>query len=259
MERTGHAQDIERAFSRQAESFNASAVANAEEILQAIVQGAHPQRTERWLDAACGPGIVSRRLAGFAGAVYGIDVTPDMIATARREVEAAGIDNARFEVADATSIPAPDSSYDGAVTRFSLHHIPVPSRLLRELARVVASGGNIVVVDHLADAEPEARSWAQEIERLRDPSHWASVSQERLHDLGRRAGLALDHEQCFGFELNFEDWLHRGTSDPAARDLVEQGLAERPTGTDCFNIHGHADGRILGLQMWLGVWRHQGA
>jgi SAM-dependent methyltransferase len=254
MERTGHAQDLERAFTGQAESFNASAVANADEILEAIVQSARPRPTERWLEAACGPGIVSRRFARFAGSVYGVDVTAAMIATARREAEAAGIDNATFEVADATSIPAPDSSYDGAVTRFSLHHIPVPSRLLRELARVVRPGGTIAVLDHLADDEAEARSWAQEIERIRDPSHWACLSQERLRDLGRHGGLSLDHEQRFSFELNFEDWLHRGTTDPGAHDLVEQGLAERPMGTDCFNIHAGAAGRVLRLQMWLGVW-----
>ena len=259
MERTDHARDVEKAFSHQAESFNASAVANAEEILEAIVQSAQPQPTERWLEAACGPGIVSRRLARLAGSVHGIDVTPDMIATARREAETAGIENATFEVADATSIPAPDSSYDGAVTRFSLHHIPVPSRLVHELARVVRPGGTIAVLDHLADDGAEARSWAQEIERLRDPSHWACLSRERLRELGRNAGLALDHEQCFSFELDFEDWLHRGTTNPDSHDLVEQCLAERPTGTDCFNIHGPTGERVLRLQMWLGVWCDEGA
>jgi SAM-dependent methyltransferase len=233
-------------------------VANADRILDAIVHSAQPQPTERWLEAACGPGIVSRRLARLAGSVHGVDVTPDMIATARRAAQTAGIDNATFEVADATSTPAPDSSYDGAVTRFSLHHIPVPSRLLHELARVVRPGGTIVVLDHMADDEPEARSWAQEIERLRDPSHWACLSQARLRDLGRNAGLALDHERCFSFELNFEDWLQQGTTDPAAHDLVERGLAERPAGTNCFKIRGQSAKRVLGLQMWLGVWRDKG-
>jgi len=258
VEQTGHGREIERSFAAQAESFNASAVANADELLEAIVESAHPQPTERWLEAACGPGVISRRLARSAGSVDGIDVTPEMIATARREADAAGIDNVTFEVADATNIPAPDSSYDGAVTRFSLHHIPVPARLLRELARVVRPGGIIAVLDHLADDEPEARSWAQEIERLRDPSHWASLSQARLHEIGRQAGLSLADEQRFSFELNFEDWLRRGTTDPGAHDLVEQGLAERPTGTECFNVHGHVGGRVLRLQMWLGVWRDKG-
>jgi ubiquinone/menaquinone biosynthesis C-methylase UbiE len=254
-ELTDHERDIESAFSRQAESFNASAIANADELLEAIVESARPQPAERWLEAACGPGIVSRRLGRLVGSVHGIDLTPAMIATARREAQAAGIDNVTFEVADAASIPAPDSSYDGAVTRFSLHHIPVPARVVRELARVVRPGGTIAVLDHLADPEPEARAWAHEIERLRDPSHWACLSRQRLLDLGRESGLALEYERRFSFELDFEDWLQRGTTDAGAHELVEQALAENPTGTGCFNVHGRPGGRVLRLQMWLGVWR----
>lgn len=258
MERTDHAQEVELAFSRQAESFNASAVANATEILEAIIQSARPRSTERWLDAACGPGVVSRRLARVAGSVHGIDATSAMIEAARREAEIASIGNATFEVADATDTTALDASYDGAVTRFSLHHIPVPARLFQELARVVRPGGTVVILDHLADDEAEARSWAQEIERLRDPSHWACLSQSRLRDLGRDAGLALEHEQRFSFELDFEDWLQRGTSNRSSHDLVERSLTERPAGTECFNIRGKAGGRILRLEMWLGEWRNNG-
>lgn len=99
MEWTDHGQGVERAFSRQAESFNASAVANATEILEAIIQNGRPEPDERWLDAACGPGVVSRRLARVAGSVHGIDATSAMIETARREAEIASIDNATFEVA----------------------------------------------------------------------------------------------------------------------------------------------------------------
>lgn len=254
MERAAHLQKVEQAFSQQAESFNASAVANADELLEAIIQGAQPQPAERWLDAACGPGIVSRRLARHVRSVHGVDATAAMVETARREARAAGIENVTFEVTDATNTAEPDAGYDGAVTRFSLHHIPVPSRLFDELARVVRPGGKVAVLDHLADDEPEARSWAQEIERLRDPSHWACLGRSRLRDLGRQAGLVLEHEQRFGFDLDFEDWLHRGTTDPGAHDLVERSLAARPSGSECFSVHAQPSGRVLRLQMWLGVW-----
>lgn len=97
-----HARAVERAFSSQAESFNASAVANADEILEAIVAHAQPQSSQRWLDAACGPGVVSRRFARTAQSVHGIDVTQAMVTTARREALAAGAENVTFEVGDAT-------------------------------------------------------------------------------------------------------------------------------------------------------------
>ncbi|HYB29524.1 MAG TPA: class I SAM-dependent methyltransferase [Solirubrobacteraceae bacterium] len=249
-----HGQIVDRAFTEQASTFNASAVANAAEILDVIVEDAQPQRSERWLEAACGPGIISRRLAPLVASVHGVDITPAMVETARREAQAAGIDNATFEVGDATATDLDDESFDGALTRFSIHHLPVPGRLFAELARLVRPGGRIVVVDHLADEDAEARAWAQEVERLRDPSHWASLSAARLCALGERAGLELERERRFAFELDFDDWLRRGTSDPAARQLVELALAGRPRGTDFFKVEEQPQGRVLTLQMWLGFW-----
>jgi SAM-dependent methyltransferase len=254
MERGDHARIVDRAFSAQAESYNASAVANADEILQIVIDQARATPTDRWFDAACGPGIVSRRLAAITGSVHGIDATPAMVETARREAQAAGLRNVTFGVADATRTAEPDASFDGAVTRFSVHHIPLPSRLFDELRRVVRPGGSIVVLDHLADDDPEARSWAEEVERLRDPSHWACLSRTHLRELGRPAGLALTREQQFSFELDFDDWLRRGSDDQDARDLVELSLTMRPSGTDCFSVSSQPSGRILRVQMWLGVW-----
>jgi ubiquinone/menaquinone biosynthesis C-methylase UbiE len=254
MEQGDHARVIDRAFSAQAASYNASVVANAEEILQIVADQARPKPTDRWLDAACGSGIVSRRLATAAGSVHGIDATPAMVETARKEAQGAGLENVTFDVGDATRTTELDASFDGAVTRFSMHHIRLPSRLFVELRRVVRPGGSIVVLDHLADDDSEARAWSQEIERLRDPSHWACLSRTYLRELGRFAGLALAREQRFSFELDFDDWLHRGTDDQDARDLVELSLARRPAGSDCFSVSPQPLGRVLRLQMWLGVW-----
>ncbi len=255
MERSRHAHHIDQAFTKQAASFNASAVANAPEILETILEQTRPQQGERWLDAACGPGVVSRRLAASAGSVHGVDATAAMIEIARREAAAAELDNVTFEVGDATATSLPDAGFDGAVTRFSVHHIQVPSRLFAELARVVRPGGTVAILDHLADHDAEARSWAQEIERLRDPSHWACLSDTRLRELGSAAGLDLAHEQRFPFELDFDDWLHRGTDSQADRDMIELSLADRPDGSDCFSVSTQPAGRVLRLQMWLGVWR----
>jgi SAM-dependent methyltransferase len=255
MEQACHADHIVHSFTNQAASFNASAVANASEILDTILEQTRPQQGERWLEAACGPGVVSRRLAACAGSVHGIDATAAMIEIARREAAAAELDNVTFEVGDATATSLPDAGFDGAVTRFSVHHIQVPSRLFAELARVVRPGGTVAILDHLADPDADARSWAQEIERLRDRSHWACLSDTRLRQLGRDAGLDLAHEQRFPFELDFDDWLHRGTDSQATRDLIELSLADRREGSDHFSISTQLAGRVLRLQMWLGVWR----
>lgn len=246
---------IVREFTGQAESFNTSQAARATESLDELITVAGPERHERWLEAACGPGLISRRLAPLVREVHGIDLTPAMVEVARREAARAGVGNARFSLGDATATGLAAGSFDGAVARFALHHLPVPGRLFEELARVVLPGGKVVLADHLADERAEALAWSQEIERLRDPSHWACLPASRLRALGERAGLELELERVLTLELDFDDWLTRGSGGRAAPELVEQVLHDRPAGTECFQVRQLDARRVLRLRMWLSRWR----
>jgi ubiquinone/menaquinone biosynthesis C-methylase UbiE len=153
-----HDRALTSAFTTQAEEFNRSSAANDAALLEAMLALAAPRASDAWLEAACGPGVVSRRLAPHVRSVHGIDLTPAMVRLAEQSAAAAGVENATFAVGDATSTGLADARFDGAITRFSLHHIPVPGRLLEELARVVRPGGAIVVADHLADDDSTART-----------------------------------------------------------------------------------------------------
>lgn len=243
-------------FTQQAESFNRSSVATAQGTLDALVELASPAPGERWLDAACGPGIVCRRLAAHVAEVHGVDMTPAMIAVARREAAAAGLSNTSYAVGDATALELENGSMDGALARFTIHHVPVPGRVVGELARVVRPGGRVVLADHLADEDADDAAFAQELERLRDPSHWASLPIHRLRSLGAEAGLELERERVLTISLDFDDWLERGLAGAAAREQIEHALAARPQGTECFRIGvDGGGGRTLGLRMWLSRWR----
>ena len=236
-----HHETVVGEFTRQAESFNASAVANAADILDRLVGLAEPGADQRWLDAACGPGVVSRALAPHVGAVVGVDATPAMVELARGQAPA----NATFAVGDVFALEFADASFDGALSRFAIHHLPLPSRMVGELARVVRPGGTVVLADHIADADG---AWATEIERLRDPSHWASLTVERLRTLGTNAGLTLEAERIFPYTMDFADWVRRGGGD---RELIDRALAERPAGAESFKVSGNE----LTLQLWLTRWR----
>jgi SAM-dependent methyltransferase len=247
-------ESIREEFTHQADSFADSPAMSAAEILGALVELAPEDPEARWLDVACGPGLVTLALAQRVGRVEGVDLTAAMVEKARAGAEAAGVDNVTFATDDATGLAVERASYDGAITRFSLHHIPAPQRVVEEMARAVRPGGWVVVGDHLTDDDADAAAWHQEIERLRDPTHWASPTRARLLAMGEGAGLELDRERVEPIELDFEEWLGRGSGGEAARPVIERLLADAPP-SNCFRVVEVDGGRRLRLSFWLSRWR----
>ena len=251
-------ESIRDEFTLQADSFAGSPALSGTAALDALVEMVPADPEARWLETACGPAIVGRALAPRVGWVHGVDLTPAMVEKARAEAAAAGVENVDFALGDATALEFADDSFDGAVNRFSLHHIPVPGRMLEEMARVVKPGGWVVLADMLTDADGDAAAWREEIERLRDPSHWACLTRERLLAAGERAGLVLDEERTSPLELVYEDWLQRGSGGAAAAPLIERLLAEAPPGVASFEVTGEGAGRRLTVPNSISRWRVPG-
>ena len=246
---------VVREFTHQSESFNVAPVMRSADTLGRLVDLIPAAAEAHWLDAACGPGLVARGLAPRVGEVHGVDMTPAMVEVARREAAAEGIGNAVFSVGDATALEFAGASFDGAVTRFSLHHIPVPGRVVTELARVVRPGGAVVLADHVTSADADEAAWHQEIERLRDPSHWACLTPARLRALGEAAGLVLEREDETPISIDYEEWIGRGSGGPGSAGLIARALADRVPAPDGFRVVDGSDGRRLELRYWISVWR----
>jgi SAM-dependent methyltransferase len=246
-------ESIRDEFTRQTDSFAGSPAMSSAGTLGALVEMVPADSEARWLETACGPAIVGRAIAPRVGSVHGVDLTPAMVEKAGAEAAAAGLDNLDFSLGDATALEFGEASFDGAVNRFSLHHIPVPQRVLEEMARVVRPGGWVVLADHLTDAD--AAAWHEEIERLRDPSHWACLTRERLLAAGEAAGLTLDSEQVVPLDLDFGEWLGRGSGGLGAAALIERLLDEAPESAGSFRVTGEGDERRLLLRNSVTRWR----
>jgi SAM-dependent methyltransferase len=225
------------------------------QTLGALVELVPEDPRARWIDVACGPGVISRGVAGKVGSVSGVDLTPAMIDEAEKRAKEEGVRNVSFSVGDATSLDFADASFDGAITRLSLHHIPAPGRIVAEMARVVRPGGAVVVSDLAADQDRDAAAWREEIERLRDPSHWACSTPERLREMGTMAGLVVEDEEIAPVDIDFDDWLARGSSGRATAGLIEQLLDEQPAGAESFRVARGENGRRLHQHYWLARWR----
>jgi ubiquinone/menaquinone biosynthesis C-methylase UbiE len=250
-----HSETIREEFTRQSAGFNSAPVMNGKRALGALVEAIPAGPGERWLETSCGPGIVSRSLAPRVGEMVGVDLTPAMIELARSEAAAAGADNLTFEIGDATALDLPADSFDGAVNRFSLHHIPVLERVVAEMARVVRPGGAVVIADAISDTDHETAAWREEIERLRDPSHWAFPSVERLRAAGEGAGLELESDQLVGLHIPLADWIERGRVDANGRALIERLAGEVPASGTRTHIHDVNGTLQIDFTYWLSVWR----
>jgi len=96
----------------------------------------------RALDAACGTGRHSARLAELGHEVTGVDGSPEMLEIARAQVP-----TARFLPGDLGALPVEDGEMDAAVCALALGHGDDLVRPVSELARTVRPGGQIVLSD----------------------------------------------------------------------------------------------------------------
>lgn len=250
-----HQDAIREEFSRQSRSFGTSAAMTSAQTLGALIELVPDDADAHWVDVACGPGVIARAMASRVGSVSGVDLTPAMIEEAERRAGDEEVESVSFSIGEATALDFPDASLDGAITRLSLHHIPAPGRVVAEMARVVRPGGWIVVSDLAADPDGQAAVWREEIERLRDPSHWACRTPESLRRMGAAAGLVIEHEQLVSVDIDFDDWLARGSGGRSAASLIDQLLAQQPQGAESFQVLNAAGGRRLLQRYWLGRWR----
>ena len=130
-----------------------------------------------------------------------------MLEVARRLAADRGVANVTFTLASAERLPYPDSTFDIAISRFSIHHWPRPEEGFREIGRVLRPGGRLALVDLLAPEDGPLDSFLNAVELLRDPSHARSLrASEWLAGL-RSAGLTVDVERTWDLEHDTEAWL----------------------------------------------------
>ena len=163
--------DARRAYDRASrwscleEPFDRRAVAAGLGLLRA-------RRGEHVLELGCGAGgalVILTRAVGSAGRVVGLDLSPRMIDQAAARLGRAGLaEAAKLVVADASSIPFADASFDAVFLSFTLELFDTPEMqiVLAGCRRVLRPGGRIGVVSL----------------SLAAPVRWPTRLYTRLHD-----------------------------------------------------------------------------
>lgn len=127
---------------------------------------------ETVLDLGSGGGFdvfIAGQLVGASGRAIGVDMTPEMLAKARRNIvayqEQTGLDNVEFRLGEIEHLPVADASVDVVLSNCVINLSPDKPQVWREIARVLKPGGRVAVSD-LALLQPLPPAIAESIEAL---------------------------------------------------------------------------------------------
>jgi len=179
-------------------------------------------RVMRGLDIACGTGMSTVALAGHADAVFGVDVSPEMMRAAR---PAPGV---HYLLGRAERLPFRDAPFDAATCCSGVHWFDQP-RFFAELHRVLRPGSWVALYDHYFIGEmvdvPEFGDWMLESMRryplpprspqVGDPRSMEPDGFEKIDDEFFADDIEMTHTELVGYQLtisNFVDAIEKGTA-----------------------------------------------
>ena len=164
-----------------------------------------------------------------SGRVIGVDMTPEMLARARRNIEQyrerSGLDNVEFRLGEIEYLPVPDASIDVVISNCVINLSPDKPQVWREIFRVLKPGGKVSVSDlALLKALPEnIREMATALVGCVAGAVLVDETRSMLEQTGFTS-LALTPKPAY--VRSMQDW-----NDPLYRQIAEA----LPTGEEMAN------------------------
>ncbi|WP_419902671.1 ArsR/SmtB family transcription factor [Kiloniella sp.] len=184
------------------------------QIETAFQQKLLEEPVEELLDVGTGTGRVLELVSSEVGSVVGLDISREMLAIARNNIDRAGLNNCQVRQGDMYQIPFGNARFDAVCLNMVLHYALDPRMCLREAARVIKPGGRLILVDFAP----------HRMDSLRDDHahHWLGFDDLQIEEFCADAGLSLSKpEHLPGDPLTVCIWTAR--RDPE----TEQGKDEK--------------------------------
>jgi SAM-dependent methyltransferase len=162
--------------------------------------------------------FIAGRRVGADGRAIGVDMTPEMIAKARRNSavyrERTGLDNVEFRLGEIEHLPLPDNSADVIISNCVINLSPDKAQVWREIARVLKPGGRVSVSD-IALLKPLPEAVLKKVEAIVGCVAGA-VPVAETERMMREAGLAdIELTPRSDYIDTMTEW-----QDPLYREIV---------------------------------------
>lgn len=197
--------------------------------------------------------FIAGRKVGASGRAIGVDMTPDMLSKARRNVEAyrqqTGLNNVEFRLGEIEHLPLADNSADAIISNCVINLSPDKQQVWSEIARVLKPGGRVAVSD-IALLRPLPTEVLKMVEALVGCVAGATLVSE-TEQMAQAAGLqdiVLNSKPGYIEAMtNWDDPLYRKIVEhlpagarPADYITSLEVQARKPMkGTECCNAAAH--------------------
>lgn len=190
------------------------------EVERALVAAFADHPIRDLVDMGTGTGRVLEVLAPYAERGIGIDLSREMLAVARANLERAELRHCMVRQGDITQLPLPAASADAVTIHQVLHYAADPAAVVAEAARVLKVGGRLVVVDFAPHD--------QEILRDQHAHHRLGFSDAEVAGWLRAAGLEPGGvTRLPGHPLTVVLWHATRTAQPLSQKISAQKTSEQ--------------------------------
>ncbi len=172
-----------------------------QQVEEKLVSLVNRAPVDQLLDIGTGTGRVLELLAAHVDRGTGVDLNSDMLTVARSNIEQGNLTNVHVRKGDMYRLPIDSSSVDLAVLHMVLHYSDDPASVIREAARVLKSGGRLMIVDFAVHGEEHLREKHQH--------HRLGFADAEIAQCCEAAGLSADlqTDQLIGDPLTVKFWI----------------------------------------------------